>query len=124
MGKRILFISCGKRNGNTWQAAQVVARSAGNSGAESMLIEAGRLEGIGRGCIGCMKCQKSAEFGCVLGDEVAELIMEKTQIPCVVADDPASCAAYGCGKSLAWINHMQEGPINIARKRMMRAAQP
>ena len=84
MGKRILFISCGKRNGNTWQAAQVVARSAGNSGAETMLIEAGRLEGIGRGCIGCMKCQKSAEFGCVLGDEVAELIMEMPKYDMIV----------------------------------------
>ena len=61
--------------------------------------------------------------GCAQIAGMAELIMEKTQIPTVVADDPASCAAYGCGKSLAWINHMQEGPINIARKRMMRAEQ-
>ena len=61
--------------------------------------------------------------GCAQMAGMAELIMEKTQIPCVVADDPASCAAYGCGKSLAWINHMQEGPINIARKRMMRSEQ-
>ena len=52
---------------------------------------------------------------------MAELIMEKTGIPCVVADEPAACTAYGCGKSLAWINRMQEGPINIARKRMMRS---
>jgi len=37
-----------------------------------------------------------------------------------VADDPDSCVAYGCGKSLAWMNHMQEGPINIARRRIMR----
>lgn len=51
------------------------------------------------------------------------LISERTNIPCTVADDPDSCTAYGCGKSLAWINHMQEGPINIARKRMMRSAQ-
>ena len=58
--------------------------------------------------------------GCAQISGMKELIMEKTHIPCVVADDPASCAAYGCGKSLAWINHMQEGPINIARKRMMR----
>ena len=49
-----------------------------------------------------------------------ELLMERTGINCIVADDPDSCVAYGCGKSLAWINHMQEGPINIARKRMMR----
>jgi len=61
--------------------------------------------------------------GCAQMAGMAELIMEKTQIPTVVADDPASCAAYGCGKSLAWINHMQEGPINIARKRMMRSEQ-
>ena len=48
------------------------------------------------------------------------LLIERTGIGCVLADDPESCTAYGCGKSLAWINHMQEGPINIARKRAMR----
>ena len=51
------------------------------------------------------------------------LLMERTGIPCTVADDPDACTAFGCGKSLAWINHMQEGPINIARKRMMKSAQ-
>ena len=50
------------------------------------------------------------------------LLMERTGINCTVADDPDSCTAYGCGKSLAWINHMQEGPINIARKRIMKSA--
>ena len=48
------------------------------------------------------------------------LLTERTGIPCSVADDPGSCVAYGCGKSLNWINKMQEGPINIARKRIMR----
>lgn len=49
-----------------------------------------------------------------------KLLTERTGIQCALADDPDSCVAYGCGKSLAWINHMQEGPINIARKRIMR----
>ena len=49
-----------------------------------------------------------------------KLLSERTGIQCSIADDPESCVAYGCGKSLAWINHMQEGPINIARKRLMR----
>lgn len=49
-----------------------------------------------------------------------QLLSERTGIVCKVADDAASCVAYGCGKSLSWINHMQEGPINIARKRLMR----
>ncbi len=48
------------------------------------------------------------------------LLTERTGIRCTLADDPDSCVAYGCGKSLAWINHMQEGPINIARRRIMR----
>ena len=48
------------------------------------------------------------------------MLSERTGIPCTLADDPDSCVAYGCGKSLAWINHMSEGPINIARKRIMR----
>lgn len=51
---------------------------------------------------------------------MAALISERTGIHCSIADDPDCCVAYGCGKSLAWINHMQEGPINIARKRIMR----
>ena len=48
------------------------------------------------------------------------LLTERTGITCVVADDADSCVAYGCGKSLSWINQMNEGPINIARKRIMR----
>ena len=48
------------------------------------------------------------------------LISERTGIACTMADDPESCVAFGCGKSLSWINHMQEGPINIARRRIMR----
>ncbi len=48
------------------------------------------------------------------------LLTERTGIHCTLADDPDSCVAYGCGKSLSWINHMSEGPINLARKRIMR----
>ena len=37
-----------------------------------------------------------------------------------MAEDPDSCVAYGCGKSLAWINHMQEGTINLARRKLLK----
>ncbi len=52
---------------------------------------------------------------------MTQLITDRTGISCTIADDPDSCVARGCGKSLAWINHMTEGPINIARRRIMRA---
>ena len=48
------------------------------------------------------------------------LLSERTGIKCSVADDPESCVAFGCGKSLSWITHMNEGPINIARKRILK----
>ena len=50
---------------------------------------------------------------------MAQLMQERTEIVCRLADDPDSCVAYGCGKSLSWMKHMQEGPINLARKRLM-----
>ena len=49
-----------------------------------------------------------------------KLISEKTEIPCMVADNADSCVALGCGRSLQWINSMQEGTINIARRKLMR----
>ena len=51
---------------------------------------------------------------------LAQLLKERTGIDCRVADNPECCVAFGCGKSLEWINHMQEGPINLARRRIMR----
>ena len=48
------------------------------------------------------------------------LISERTEIPCTIADDPDSCVALGCGKSLEWINSMQEGTINLARRKLMK----
>ena len=48
------------------------------------------------------------------------VIHDKTEIPCMVADNAESCVALGCGKSLKWINAMQEGTINIARRKLMK----
>lgn len=49
-----------------------------------------------------------------------KLVTERTGMRCTVADDADSCVAYGCGKSLSWINRMQEGPINFARRKLLK----
>ena len=56
-------------------------------------------------------------------DGLAAMIEQRTGIRCKLADDPDSCVAYGCGRTIAWIRHMKmkEGPINIAKKRAMRS---
>ena len=58
--------------------------------------------------------------GCAQLWGMDRLLSERLGIRCTLSDDPDACVAYGCGKSLSWINHMQEGPINIARRRLMR----
>ena len=47
------------------------------------------------------------------------LLTERTGVRCTLADDAPSCVVYGCGKSLRWINTMTEGPIKVARKRLL-----
>ena len=49
-----------------------------------------------------------------------QVLRDRTEMNCVVADDADSCVAYGCGKSLGWMNHMQEGTINISRRRLLK----
>ena len=49
-----------------------------------------------------------------------KLISERTEIACSIADDADSCVANGCGRSLQWISSMQEGTINLARRKLMK----
>ena len=50
-----------------------------------------------------------------------KLITDRTDIPCHIADDPDFCVVYGCGKAIKWINDkLDEGPINLARRRVTR----
>ncbi len=48
-----------------------------------------------------------------------KLIESHTGITTHVADDAISCVAYGTGKSLDWIADLQDGTMNISRRRQM-----
>lgn len=49
-----------------------------------------------------------------------KLVTSRTGIEAVVVDDPLSCAAYGAGKMLRELNNMQDGMINLARRKQMK----
>ncbi len=51
---------------------------------------------------------------------IDRLIEARTNIKTALADDVDACVAYGTGKSLAWLNDMQDGTVNLARKKQMR----
>ena len=48
-----------------------------------------------------------------------KLIEEKTGIETHVADDAISCVAFGTGKSLDRISDMQDGTMNLSRRKQM-----
>lgn len=47
------------------------------------------------------------------------LVESKTGISTHIADEPISCVAYGTGKSLESINEMQDGTINLSRRKQL-----
>ncbi len=51
-----------------------------------------------------------------------KLITEQTGIEAVLVDDALSCTAYGAGRLLQNLNDMQEGMINLARRRQMKGS--
>ena len=49
------------------------------------------------------------------------LISERTEIACTIADDPDSCVALRLRQEpRAGSTHMQEGTINLARRKLMK----
>lgn len=50
---------------------------------------------------------------------IDKLIEANTNIKTRVAEEPETCAANGAGKALEWLNDMQEGTINLARRKQM-----
>ncbi len=50
---------------------------------------------------------------------IDRLIEARTHISTQLADDAASCVAYGTGKALQWLGEMQDGTINLYRRKQM-----
>ena len=50
---------------------------------------------------------------------IDRLIESSTSIPTRVADDAELCVAYGLNRALAWLNDMQDGTINLYRRRQL-----
>jgi rod shape-determining protein MreB len=51
---------------------------------------------------------------------IDRLVHSKTGINARIADDPITCTAYGAGKMLDNLGGMEDGMINLARKRQMK----
>ena len=50
---------------------------------------------------------------------IDKLIESSTSIPTRIADDAELCVSYGLNTALDWLNDMQDGTINLYRRRQM-----
>ena len=50
---------------------------------------------------------------------IDKLVESSTNISTTIADDPELCVAYGINKSLEWLNDMEDGTLNLSRKRQI-----
>jgi len=71
-----MMILCGspREKGNTITVVRWVAAAAREGGADVEIVVADKLTYKAYGCTGCMSCQNSDTFRCVIGDDASEVI--------------------------------------------------
>ena len=65
-----------------------VAEAAREAGAEVEVIDAPRLEYGSNGCTGCLSCQRSEEFRCVIDDEATPILARMPEADVIVLASP------------------------------------
>ena len=89
MAKKMLFL-CGspRKTGNTNTVAGWVVEGAKAAGANVEVIDVAHLKSRNNGCIGCMGCQKSDKYECVVDDEVKPVLARIPEMDVVVFATP------------------------------------
>ena len=92
MSEKILIL-CGspRKNGNTNTVVKWVEKGAADAGAEVECIDVVRLHYKTQGCIGCMACQSSDKYECVINDDATAILKRITEFDVVVFATPVYC---------------------------------
>lgn len=97
MPKRIVFIhGSPRRKGNTRALAREAMAALSEAGVICAEIDATRLDFKHPGCLGCLKCQNSPDYGCHVGDELARAVASLPEYDAIVLSTPLywfSCTA-------------------------------
>lgn len=95
MSNKIAFIhSSPRKNGNTSAISRIAIQAAQNRDAIVTEIDATSLEFKIPGCLSCMKCHKSDEFKCMIGDQLAETVATLRDYHVIVVATPTYWMSY------------------------------
>jgi len=89
MAKKIMVLSGSPRkNGNTNTVTGWFTEGARAAGAEVDFVDITKLKSTHHGCIGCLGCQKSDKYECVVKDEVQPVLARIPSADVVVFATP------------------------------------
>ena len=89
MPKKILIVSGSpKKNGNTAALVAWFAQGAQSRGAWVETVFAAFLKHKTMGCLSCRQCQTCAEYECVVGDEVRDVLEKMVSSDVIVMATP------------------------------------
>ena len=95
MSKKIVFIhGSPRKNGNTRAISSIAVQAALDKKADVVEIDATKLAFEIPGCISCMKCHQSDEFGCVIGDQLAQTVATLIKYDVIVVATPTYWMSY------------------------------
>jgi len=96
MGRKIMIL-CGspRPQGNTNTLVDWLAEGAAAGGATVDRVNTAQMKFKTNGCIACMACQKSDEFGCVIDDDAKAVFARMPDADVIVFATPV----YFCGPS-------------------------
>lgn len=89
MEKKLMFI-CGsaRENGNTTTLVNWVASAAREGGAAVEVVHANEIKFKELGCTGCMGCQQSDKYRCVIKDEATEIVARFPEQDTIIIASP------------------------------------
>jgi len=95
MPNRIAFIlGSPRKKGNTRAIAAVAMEAAQANASEVTGIDVTELDFKKPGCVGCQKCQRSKEFVCAIGDQLAQTVAALPQYDVIVVATPLYWWSY------------------------------
>jgi len=95
MSNKIVFIhGSPRKNGNTSRVAKIAIQAARESKSDVFEIDSTKLNFEIPGCASCMKCHASDEFGCVVGDQLAETVATLSKYDVIVIATPTYWMSY------------------------------
>lgn len=89
MSKNILILNGSpKKDGNTSQLVEWFTKGARSKDVSIEIIRAASLKSKSNGCLSCRTCQRLKEFGCVIHDDIKEVLEKMAKADAIVFATP------------------------------------